>query len=100
MDGQTSKWTSSGNLFVGLNGSGDLTIVNGSTVAALPVYIAKNKDSAGTINIGAAANSAAAAPGILQTPTVNFGNGSATLVFNHTSSRYEFAPFWQARPVR
>ena len=34
----------------------------------------------------------AAAPGTLNTPTVDFGNGTGQLVFNHTSANYVFAP--------
>jgi hypothetical protein len=43
-------------------------------------------------NIGAAAGDAAAAPGTVSANTVAFGAGTGTLVFNHTSSNYVFAP--------
>ena len=46
----------------------------------------------GTLNIGAAAGSPAAAPGTLTANTVAFGAGTGLLVFNHTSPYYVFTP--------
>ena len=44
------------------------------------------------MNIGAAAGSPAVAPGTLNSASVAFRGGTATLNFNHTSTNYVFAP--------
>ena len=54
--------------------------------------IAANAGAIGTLNIGAAAGSPAAAPGTLTAPSVAFGAGTGTINFNHTSANYVFAP--------
>ncbi|CUU19012.1 Bll7882 protein CDS [Bradyrhizobium sp.] len=87
------KLTNSGSLFVGYSGTGTLTIANGGAVsAASGMQIALNLGSTGTLNIGAASGQAAAAPGTLTTPSVVFGAGTGSIVFNHTASNYTFAP--------
>jgi len=93
VSGPGSQWNNAGDLTVGFNGIGTLTIASAGVVSADSVLIA-NAGSIGTLNIGAAAGQAAAAPGILDTPTVTFGLGTADLVFNHTdtSGHYDFAP--------
>jgi T5SS/PEP-CTERM-associated repeat protein/autotransporter-associated beta strand protein len=91
--GSTLTITSSGALLgVGGLGTGTLTISNGGTVSAPTVEIANTAGSTGTLNIGAAAGAAPAAPGTLNTPLVELGAGTGTIVFNHTSSNYVFAP--------
>ncbi|MCK1275130.1 autotransporter domain-containing protein [Bradyrhizobium sp. 61] len=93
VDGAGSSWTNSGSLFVGYSGTGTLTIANGGAVsAASGMQIALNLGSTGTLNIGAASGQAAAAPGTLTTPSVVFGAGTGSIVFNHTASNYTFAP--------
>jgi T5SS/PEP-CTERM-associated repeat protein/autotransporter-associated beta strand protein len=93
VDGAGSTWTSSNPIFVGDIGTGTLTISNGGIVSASnQVAIAVFAGSTGTLNIGAAAGQPAAAPGTLNTPQVQFGTGTGTIVFNHTSSNYTFAP--------
>ncbi|GAB2575428.1 autotransporter-associated beta strand repeat-containing protein [Dyella jejuensis] len=74
------------------DGTGTLTIANGGMVSAPLVVIAADPDAAGTLNIGAAAGSAAVASGTLDTASVAFGNGSGSLVFNLTDAGYVFAP--------
>jgi outer membrane autotransporter protein len=54
--------------------------------------IATNAGAIGTLNIGAAAGSPAAAPGTLNAPSVAFGAGTGAINFNHTFSDYVFAP--------
>ena len=89
VDGAGSSWTNSGSLFVGYSGTGTLTIANGGAVsAASGMQIALNLGSTGTLNIGAASGQAAAAPGTLTTPSVVFGAGTGSIVFNHTASNY------------
>jgi fibronectin-binding autotransporter adhesin len=46
--------------------------------------------SIGTINIGGGKDEPAKAPGFLIAETVSFGDGTATLNFNHTGEDYEF----------
>jgi outer membrane autotransporter protein len=88
-----SSWILGGNLFVGGDGQGTLTIANGALVSATAVTLAENAGSAGTLNIGAAAGGAPAAPGTLNASTLTFGAGTGTLVFNHSddSGDYEFS---------
>jgi T5SS/PEP-CTERM-associated repeat protein/autotransporter-associated beta strand protein len=83
---------SSQGLFVGQFGAGSVIIGGGGTVTADSVTLAQRSGSTGTLAIGAASGQAAAAPGTLNAPSVLFGTGTGTLVFNHTSSNYTFAP--------
>ena len=92
VDGAGSTWTNSGGLIVGNSGTGTLTIRNSGAVAASTTSIANQTGSTGTLNIGAAAGQAAAAPGTLSTASVNFGDGTGQIVFNHTATNYIFAP--------
>ncbi|MCL2760558.1 MAG: autotransporter-associated beta strand repeat-containing protein, partial [Desulfuromonadales bacterium] len=90
VSGAGSQWENSGSLVVSEGGSGTLTISDGGEVSAASVTVATNSGT-GVINIGAADESAAVAPGTLDTPTVDiYPTGS--LVFNHTSDDYTFAP--------
>src|SRR5262249_45341328 len=57
-----------------------------------PLLVAAAAGSTGTLNIGAASGQAAAAPGTLNAPSVQFGSGTGLIVFNHTASNYTFAP--------
>ena len=92
VDGVGSTWTSGGDLYVGYFGAGTLTIRNGGAVSASALSIANKTGSSGTLNIGAAIGQAAAAPGTLNTASVNFGDGNGQIVFNHTAANYIFAP--------
>ena len=92
VDGAGSALTSGDLISVGVDGTGSLTIANGGLVSATAVGIASTAGSTGTLNLGAATGAAPAAPGTLDTPVVFFGAGSGTIVFNHTSSNYVFAP--------
>lgn len=93
IDGAGTSMTAA-SLVVGDAGAGALTISDQAVVnAAGGTTIAAQAGSTGTLNIGAAAGAAAAAPGVLNTPTVTFGAGTGRLVFNHsdTSGAYSFA---------
>ncbi len=83
--GAGSTWNNSNGLFVGYIGDGTLTIADGGAVSASGVIVAVTATATGTLNIGAAAGDAAVAAGSLDTPTITFGPGTGTLVFNHTS---------------
>ena len=54
------------------------------------VHVASQAGSRGTLNIGAAAGSPAAAAGTLDAASVTFGAGIGTINFNHTSANYVF----------
>lgn len=76
--------------------SGTLTIANGGTVnvnsTGGSVVLGGAAGSQGTLNIGAAAASPAAAAGTLNATNVIFATGAtSTINFNHTSTNYEFA---------
>ncbi len=97
--GANSLWTSTDYLLVGGNGAGTLTVTDGGTVkvgatGAGTLTLANSGSAAGTLNIGAAANQAPAAPGTILAATITAGSGSgAKLVnFNHTDTAYTFAP--------
>jgi T5SS/PEP-CTERM-associated repeat protein/autotransporter-associated beta strand protein len=79
-------------MIVGLDGTGVLAVSNDGTAKANQLYVAYNPGSFGTLNIGAASGSKAVAPGLINAPAVEFGAGTGTLVFNHTSRNYDFAP--------
>ncbi|WNL46440.1 autotransporter-associated beta strand repeat-containing protein [Dyella sp. BiH032] len=84
---------SAGGFVVGNRGTGVLTVSNGSRIDDTGGFvIAANAGSVGTVNIGAAAGSAAADAGFLGASSIVFGNGTGTLVFNHTGTGYVFAP--------
>jgi len=91
--GAGSSWVNTGpDLTVGNGGTGTLTISEGATVSAPATYLAFFPGSVGTLNLGGATANAPAAPGLLDTPSVALGDGTATINFNHTSSGYAFAP--------
>lgn len=84
---------SPGNFRVGFNGTGTVTVSNGALLkAANQINIATNADSVGVLNIGAAEGEDAAAAGALDGGAMGvvFGDGDATLVFNHTDTDYVF----------
>ncbi|MGF7051106.1 outer membrane autotransporter protein [Bosea sp. OAE752] len=73
-------------------GRADLTVADGGRAGAgggRTIEVAKTLGSVGTINIGAAAGQPATAPGTLDSD-IQFGAGTGSLVFNHTSSGYTF----------
>ncbi|MCK1719897.1 autotransporter domain-containing protein [Bradyrhizobium sp. 141] len=92
VDGANSRLESS--LILGQSGTGTLTVSNGGTVASARPLIGGNAglNGTGTLNIGAASGQAAAAPGVVSAPEVTFFGSTSTIVFNHTSNNYSFAP--------
>lgn len=80
-----------GNFRAGSSGNGTVTVQDGATLSAVNVIIADFAGSTGVLNIGAAEGDAPVAPGtVFGTNGVRFGDGDATLVFNHTSSGLTF----------
>lgn len=111
VSGAGSAWNA-GVLVIGDQAAGTLSVLNGGAVSGSNLSISNGSlvlGTAGTVTIangvtitdfagipsslaiGAASGQAAAAPGTLNAPTVSFA-GNGTLVFNHTSSNYTFAP--------
>lgn len=82
-----SAWA--GDLTVGNAGTGTLTIADSGTVVAPQLLIATRAGSTGTVNVGAARGDTASM-GYLDADEVVFGEGDGSLVFNHTSSAYDF----------
>lgn len=90
--GSGSTWANSGNLIVGNKGTASLTIADSGVVSTGGgVLLAGQAGSTGTLNIGAAAGSAAKGAGTLNAGTLQFGQGTGTLNFNHTDTNYSFA---------
>ncbi len=82
-----------GNFYVSYGGNSDVLVTDGALLNAdHHISIASVGGSTGILSIGAAKGATAAAPGTITTPTIDFGTGTGELVFNHTSSNYQFAP--------
>ncbi|WP_235501713.1 autotransporter outer membrane beta-barrel domain-containing protein [Trabulsiella odontotermitis] len=87
-------------VYLGMAGSGILTLSNGGTLETEnPVELAMQAGSSGTFNIGAAHGESAAGAGFITgADSVNMGAGTGTLVFNHTvtdpttAGGYQFTP--------
>lgn len=92
IDGINSRWDNAGALVVGGGGSATLVVRNGGTLRSDSLMLAQQGWGTGTLAIGADAGSPAAAPGTISTPTVAFGDGNGSIVFNHTANNYVFAP--------
>jgi len=94
--GSGSAWTNAGTVEVGYAGSGALTVGGGGVVKVAggtgTIVVADQPGSIGTLNIGAAAGTAATGAGTLNAAAVQFGAGTGTLNFNHTASDYVFSP--------
>src|SRR5690606_24128462 len=102
VSGAGSVWDNTGTLQLALtlsdgstggNPDAYLTVADGGRVVSGAIELAgPTSRGVGTLNIGAAAGTAAVAPGFLDTPSVSFGTGSGTgvLNFNHTATDYVF----------
>ncbi len=97
VSGRNSAWSIADRLFVGLLGTGTLSIADAGKVvvdggAGLTV-LTSMPGSTGSINIGAASTLTgdATGAGTLDTASIEFGLGTASLNFNHTDSNYVFA---------
>jgi outer membrane autotransporter protein len=98
IDGAGSFLNSTNALTIGNMGDGTLILSNGAFAAGLTgVTLAATGGSHGKLVIGADIGQTATGAGFLtgSTPTVQFGGGTGTLVFNHTSSNYTFAQVLQ-----
>lgn len=82
-----------GNFYVSYGGTGTVLVTDGALLNAdHHISVATVAGSTGTLSIGAAQGATAAAPGVVTTPSIDFGAGTGKLVFNHTSTDYVFAP--------
>ncbi|WP_371394203.1 autotransporter domain-containing protein [Glycocaulis abyssi] len=87
--GDGSEWVNSDVLTVGDDDNGTLIISDGGRVSTTSLTIGANAAGTGTLSFGAAAGDAAVAAGTLDTPTIAFGPGTGTIVFNHTDNDFE-----------
>ncbi len=91
VSGEGSLWTNTGFVTIGDTDAGTLTVADGGMVVVDGVFtLAGQEGSIGTINIGAAAGEEPVAAGTIDTDALVFGEGDATLLFNHTDSDYVF----------
>ena len=87
-------------LVVGNSGTGVLVIGNGGTVNAIgadsvssqgTVTIAQNSGSVGSLVIGAAEGETPVSAGMLKAAAIEFGDGTGSIILNHSSTDYEMA---------
>jgi outer membrane autotransporter protein len=94
VSGANSLWSTAGRLIVGAAGNGSLEVSGGANVIAGDIVVAEFAGSHGAIEIGGLPGATALAAGFIDPPTITFGAGSGSLVFNHTNPAYVFsAPF-------
>ncbi|MBZ9816434.1 autotransporter domain-containing protein [Mesorhizobium sp. CA7] len=92
VDGPAALWEMHGDLGIGFGGTASVTLSNGGVALVDGVtVIASQAGSTGTLNIGGAAGTAATGAGVLDSATLQFGAGTGTLNFNHTSANNGFA---------
>jgi outer membrane autotransporter protein len=95
VDGTGSRWLNSQGFKFGDFGNATVTIRNGGMISApLGIVLAEKATSVATLNFGAAAGDAPAAPGTVTVTGIKFGDGNGTVVFNHTSKAYTFTPLF------
>lgn len=87
ISGTGSTWTLSNALIVGQSGTGSVTIADGGTIVApTTVTLGSLGGSSGTLNIGAAAGSAAVGAGTINATTISSGAGVGIIQYNHTGT--------------
>ena len=95
VDGAGSSWINSQGFKFGDFGNATVTIRNGGAISApLGIILAEKATSVATLNFGAAAGDAPAAPGTVSVTAIKYGDGDGTIVFNHTSAAYSFSPLF------
>jgi T5SS/PEP-CTERM-associated repeat protein/autotransporter-associated beta strand protein len=81
-------WINSGDVFLGYIGDSTITLRNGGTVDVAGIArLGDQVDSTGVLNIGDGGTA-----GVLNTPELRGGDGTATLNFNHNEAAYTFSP--------
>ncbi|MBI1651382.1 hypothetical protein I9S53_15945, partial [Hyphomicrobium sulfonivorans] len=117
ISGPSTVWAGGPTFYVGDNGTGTMNISDGGQVTAQDLRVggqagsvgtlilsmgatattvgnfmlAEQSGSVGTLVFGAASGDAPVAFGTLNAPTITFGNGVGSIVFNHTGD-LNFAP--------
>ena len=82
-----------GNFYLAYLGTGNVLVSDGALLNAdNHISIATEVGSNGTLSIGAAAGDGAANAGTITTSSIDFGDGTGTIVFNHSDTDYMFAP--------
>jgi fibronectin-binding autotransporter adhesin len=92
--GSGSQWVGNGTqLYVGHSNAGSLTLSDGGKfeLTGASSILQVGGSAGGTINIGAAEGSAAAAAGDLVVDTVSLNTSASKVVFNHTTLGYGFS---------
>jgi T5SS/PEP-CTERM-associated repeat protein len=92
VDGVGSKWTITGSeMALGGNGTGTARLINGGNLNVANgngrIQMANHPVSEGNLHIGTGG-----IPGTVNASQIFNGEGRATVVFNHSSSSYSFAP--------
>jgi len=83
--GANSLWSNSFGLFIGNEGGGTLTLVNGGVVISSGgVSLASSNGATGTLNIGSLGGNDSA--GTIYASTISFGSGSGTINFNQSNT--------------
>jgi outer membrane autotransporter protein len=105
VDGTGAHWDTE-RIVIGDKGTGSLTVRNGGKATMdlnSNLFMGRPEssfdyepdpdaaNSVNTLNIGAASGESAVAPGTLTAKGIKFGQGTNTVVFNHTSDDYEFS---------
>ena len=106
VDGGTLSVTGA-QIFIGSGGTGTLTVSNGGSVSLSGDHSFSGSAVRllnGSVNIGAANNATAAAPGTFNVSNLLMSSGTS-LIFNHTSTNYVFGtpkavPPFASRPAR
>ncbi|WP_454184253.1 autotransporter outer membrane beta-barrel domain-containing protein [Parvibaculum sp. MBR-TMA-1.3b-4.2] len=81
-----------GNFYVSYAGDSNVLVTDGAELKVdNELRIATWAGSTGTLSIGAKKGNAAAKAGIITAPAIVFGDGTGTVVFNHTSDDLSFS---------
>ena len=77
---------------IGYSGKGTVVVSDQAKLSTSSITIAEMAGSIGELAIGSRAGEASTAAGTIETPTILFGRGQASLTFNHTNTDYVFTP--------
>lgn len=89
----TTLTSAASTLDIGYEGTGSLIVSDGAGAVLNVVTLGSQSGSRGTLAIGAAAGETAGTAGtITVSGGISFGDGTGTIVFNHTDDAYVFTP--------
>jgi len=89
IDDTGSVFEASTYAMIGYLGYGEAVVRNGGTLRG-PIHIAYGTGSFGVLTVGGL--STPEAPGVIDAPSITFGDGDGLLGFNHTATDLDFAP--------